>query len=948
MFHPVIQKWFTEAFSGPTPAQEQAWPAIAANRDVLITAPTGSGKTLAAFLACPDRLLREEQKSPLGDETQVVYVSPLKALSNDIRRNLETPLAQISALAGEMGFAAPKLRAAVRTGDTPQSERQALFKKPPHILVTTPESLFILLTSEGGRRGLKGVKTVIVDEIHAMVADKRGAHLTLSLERLTDLVQRHGHGAPLQRIGLSATINPVEAAERLLVGGRPRPVVVDTTGKRKLDLHIELPDDELGAICTNAQWADIYDQVATLAQDHTSTLVFVNTRRLVERMALHLGERLGPEKVAAHHGSLSKERRFDAEQKLKSGDLKIVVATASLELGIDIGAVDLVCLVGSPRSISTALQRIGRASHQVGGVPKARFFPLTRDQLLECAALVRASRGTKLDRVFLREFPVDILAQQIVAACACEEWDETALFDLFRQAAGYTALTREAFDDVVFMLAEGIATRAGRSGARLHRDATTQSLRARRGARLAALTSGGAIPDTALFDVVLEPEGTLVGTLDEEFAIESSAGDIVQLGNNSWRIRRVETGKVRVEDAGGAPPNIPFWFGEGPGRTLELSEEVARLRQEIGDGLESNTAAVPQRSAEEIARNTNISLSGARLMRDYVDAGRKALGQVPSQTCVIAERFLDDSGGSQLIIHAPFGGRINRAWGMALRKRFCRSFDFELQAAATDDGVLLSLGPQHSFPLEDIFDFLGPDDLDEILAQAVLQAPMFETRFRWNAGRALAILRSRGGKKVPPHLLRMRAQDLLTTVFPQQTACQDNHGGGPIEVPDHPLVHETLRDCLTEPLDLEGLKRVIADLRAGRIKRIARDLPEPSVFAHEIINANPYAFLDEAPLEERRTRAVSLRRGLPDDMQGDLAVFDEDIARQIISTIRPDLRSADELHDLLLDLGVLFPAFGFGPLHEASDDQGVFPIALQRIAKPGSLCSMNSGKMAAP
>ncbi len=806
------------------------------------------------------------------------------------------------------GHTAVPLRAAVRTGDTPLAERRQAVKKPPHILVTTPESLFILLTSDSGRRGLRSVRTVIIDEIHALAADKRGAHLALSIERLDHLL-----GGRLQRIGLSATVHPMEVASRLLCGDRPPPAMVDASGPRTLDLAIEILEDEIGAVCTNEQWTEIYDRVARLAGEHRSTIVFVNTRRLVERVALHLGQRLGAQAVAAHHGSLSRARRFDAEQRLKSGSLKAIVATASLELGIDVGAVDLVCIIGSPRSIAIGMQRVGRSGHAVGGTPKGRFFPLTRDQLVENAALCRAARRGVLDRISLREAPLDVLAQQIVAACACDEWGEDALYDLVRRAAPYHQLPRETFDAVVDMLSEGIATSRGRAGALIHRDGVHRLLRGRRGARLAAITSGGAIPDTALFDVVLEPDGTVVGTLEEDFAIDSMAGDVFLLGNNSWRIRRVENGKVRVEDAGGAAPTIPFWLGESPGRTIELSSEVGALREEIEA---RSTGDNPDGALPWLGETCALDSGGARLLRDYVMAGRAVLGAVPSQTCVIAERFFDDAGGMQLILHAPFGARINRAWGMSLRKRFCRSFDFELQAAATDDGIILSLGPQHSFPLETIFELLRPEHVEEVLTQAVLQAPMFETRWRWNATRALALLRRRGGKKVPPNLQRMRSQDLMAAVFPGQTQCQDNHGGGHIEVPDHPLVGETVRDCLVEATDAAGLVAVLRDLHDGKIRTLARDVTEPSVFCHEILNANPYAFLDDAPLEERRSRAVSVRRGLPAELAESIGALDPDAIAAVVAEAAPEVASADELHDLLLELGGLpeaeAQARGFG------------------------------------
>jgi ATP-dependent helicase Lhr and Lhr-like helicase len=914
MFHPLVQAWFQRRFAAPSPVQERAFPAVATGGDTLITAPTGSGKTLAAFLFCLDRLVAEACAGELEDRTFVVYVSPLKALSNDVHKNLEQPIAEIGALAAELGFGPIGVRAAVRTGDTPAAERQRASKRPPHVLVTTPESLFILLTSASGRRNLERVRTVIVDEIHALARDKRGAHLALSIERLEDLVVSAGNPRP-QRIGLSATVRPIEVAARLLVGAGAPPAVVDAGQRRDLDLAVEVPRDELGAVCTNEQWAELYDRLAALAREHRSTLIFVNTRRLVERVALHLGERLGVESVAAHHGSLSRVRRLDAEQRLKAGTLRVVVATASLELGIDVGAVELACVVGSPRSIAVAIQRIGRSGHMLGATPKGRFFPLTRDQLLECASIVRAARAGVLDAIALRDAPLDILAQQITAIAACEDRGEDEVFALVRRATPYVDLPREAFDKVLTMISEGVSGRRGRAGALVHRDAVNGRLRGRRGARLAALTSGGAIPDNASYDVLellgptagaegAAPAGGKVGTLDEDFAVESLAGDIFLLGNSSWRIRRVEMGKVWVEDAKGAPPTLPFWLGEAPARTPELSAEVGALREEVarritaGEGAEAIVAWLVSACA--------LDAAGALLVHGYVAAALGALGAVPSTTTVIAERFFDEAGGQQLVLHAPFGGRINRAWGMALRKRFCRSFDFELQAAATDDGVLLSLGPQHSFPLESILDLLRPEGLRQVLEQAALQAPMFGTRFRWNASRSLALLRFQGGRRVPPPLQRMRSDDLLAAVFPAQQGCQDNHAVGEgIELPDHPLVSETIRDCLTELMDVEGLAAVLDKLRSGAIRFVACETTEPSVLSHEILNANPYAFLDDAPLEERRARAVSVRRGLPAEVVERVGGLDPEAIATVVREARPTPRDADELHDLLLDQGAL-------------------------------------------
>ena len=858
-FHPIVQSWFAERFAGPTAPQESGWPAIGSGRDTLIAAPTGSGKTLAAFLACVDDLLRRALAGRLPDTTQVVYVSPLKALSNDIQRNLEVPLEELRVVALREGLALPPIRVAVRTGDTPAAERGKMARKPPHILVTTPESLYILLTAERSRAALAETRTVIVDEIHAVAGDKRGAHLAISLERLERLVVAAG-GTPPVRVGLSATQRPIELIGRMLVGaGRPLPHIADTGWARQLDVAIEVTDDELGAVASNELFGRIYDRVAELVAEHHTTLVFVNTRRLVERVSHALEGRLGADQVVAHHGSMSRDRRHEAERRLKAGAVKCAVATASLELGIDVGKVDLMVQIGSPRSIATLLQRIGRSGHSLGATPKGRLFPTTRDQLVELAALVRAIAAGRLDALSLRDAPLDILSQQIVAMAACEELAEEDIYALVRRAAQYSELDRGAFDQVIAMLAEGVGARHGRVTAHLHRDRTTGTVRARRGARLAAITCGGAIPDNNNYAVVQMPEETPVGTVDEDWAIESSAGDIFLLGNTSWRILRVESSRVLVADAGGLPPTVPFWVGEAPARTEELSEEVGRLRVEVEARLAagSRSAAI----ASELAAGGGIPRAAAEQIAEYLAAARAALGALPSRDRIIAERFFDDAGGMQLVLHAPLGGRINKAWGLALRKRFCRSFNFELQAAATDDGIVISLGPVHSFPLEEVFQFLTSATVREVLVQAVLAAPVFGLRWRWNTTRALAVLRRRGGNRVPPPILRMRTDDLLGLVFPQANACLENVVGD-IELPDHPLVFETMRDCLVEFLDADGLVALVERIERGEVELIARDTLEASPLSHEILNANPYAYLDDAPLEERRTRAVNLPRRL--------------------------------------------------------------------------------------
>jgi len=905
--HPLVREWFCNRFGTPTEPQEQGWPHILAGRTTLICAPTGSGKTLAAFLACIDRLVRKGLSGELRDATEVLYISPLKALSNDIRRNLEIPLSEILQLAGERGSLMPEIRTAVRTGDTLMHERRAMLDRPPHILVTTPESVFILLTAAKSREILRNVNTVIVDEIHAVADDARGAHLALSLERLDALT-----GKPPVRIGLSATQKPIELIAKFLSGNeRPEPVIVEIENRRQLDVAVEVPASELGPVASNEMWGEIYKRLSELVQEHRSTLIFVNTRRLAERVAHHLTGLLGEDAVASHHGSLSRQRRLAVETKLKAGELRALVATASLELGIDIGTVDLVCQIGSPRSIAVALQRIGRAGHWRGATPKGRIFATTRDELLECAALVWAIRDRDLDKIAVPEAPLDVLAQQIIAACAAEDWDEEQLFALVRRAYPYRNISRNDFEEILQMLSEGIAARRGRYAAYLHRDRVNGRLRGRRGSRLAAITSGGAIPDNALYTVLLEPEHTLVGTVDEDFAVESLRGDIFLLGNTSWRIRSIRGNSVQVEDAKGASPNVPFWRGEAPSRTAELSQRVSELREKIGTFLPAGiTGERIEQSAEGAAAlewlkiECGLDQAGAEQAIEYILAGRAVLRAVPTQQTIVAERFFDEGGGMQLVIHAPFGGRINKAWGLALRKRFCRSFNFELQAAATDNGLNISLSDQHSFPLADVFHFLHAESVQPVLEQAVLASPIFTTRWRWVAGRSLALLRFSHGKKVPPQLQRMRSDDLLAAVFPEALACQENISGD-ITIPDHPLVREAMKEALTEAMDVDGLREVLAAIAAGKIRCVAVDTPVPSQFAHEILNANPYAYLDDAPLEERRARAVEMRRVLPEAVLSEVGRLDPAAIAEVRQQAWPDIRNADELHDLLLTLVTL-------------------------------------------
>ncbi len=1140
-FHPIIERWFASRFAGPTEPQVRGWPEIAAGRHTLISAPTGSGKTLTAFLAVIDRLFREALDGTLKEEMRVVYISPLRALSNDMQKNLSGPLEEIAQFAREAGEVIPKLRVGLRTGDTPASERAKLVKHPPHIFVTTPESLFLMLTAEKGRAALSTVDTVIVDEIHALARDKRGSHLALSLERLEHLVSREtrdegrepdlnvgrafqpvpsaetttafpvisfgrrlhaqdglerpsyeatsgassstltpnpspegrgepegivaglsessestrpvestprrsnrsamkagrtpgseivpaGHAGsldsespatlpsshpsslvsrPLQRIGLSATQKPIERMARFLVGAgdeldpvpselpprelpeldatggckeevdragqiasreppTPRPVncsIIDVGHQRQLDLGVVTPESELSAVCSHELWAEINAQIVELINTHRSTVIFVNTRRMAERVTFQLTQLLGEEAVSSHHGSLSAEIRLKTEQRLKTGDLKAVVATASLELGIDVGYIDLVIQVGSPRSIATFLQRIGRSGHALGLIPKGRLIALTRDELLEAMALVQAIRAGRLDVTPVPIAPLDVLAQQIVAEVSTGEWSTDDLFNGFRRAEPYRTLRRSQFDQVIKFLSEGVTDTGGRIHTLLHHDHVHRRVRARPNARLTSINNGGAIPETDVIRVVVQPEGTVVGSVDEEFGVESMAGDVFLLGNTSWQIEGLRGSDLHVHDAHGAPPTIPFWRGEGPGRTLELSEEVSRLRREIEervkqggetreerqepedgvgrafqpvpsagsttalpaasfgsqpsalDGLErpsyeatsgagSHLSSLVPRLSQWLVETTSCTLPAAEQMVIYVAAQQAAIGLVPTQDRVIFERFFDETGGMQLVVHAPFGARINRGWGLAMRKRFCRSFDFELQATADDDGFILSLGPQHSFPIESLFPMLRADNVQNLLEQAILAVPMFQLRWRWNATRSLLVARMRNGKKVPPALQRFRSDDLLTAVFPRLTGCQENITGDHI-LPDHPLVEQTMYDCLNEALDIEGLLALLARVERGEIQFIARDTREPSPFSYELLNANPYAFLDGGEAQERRARAVQTRRSLSVNDVRDLGHLNPEAIAQVVAESQPVVRNADELHDVLLSRIVL-------------------------------------------
>jgi ATP-dependent Lhr-like helicase len=911
-FHPAVEHWFAATHGAPSEPQRRGWPHIQAREHTLIAAPTGSGKTLAAFLAVLDQLVQSGLRGELRDELSILYVSPLKALSNDIEKNLQQPLCGIRDSLATLGYPPIEIRSLVRTGDTPAAERTKLRRRPPHILVTTPESLYILLTSESGREALASVHTVIIDEIHAMLADKRGAHLALSLERLSALAKQR-----VTRIGLSATQKPIEVVAQFLVGSAAEPCqIVDCGHRRRMLLDIELPASPLEAVMSGEVWTEVYDRIAALVRANTTTLVFVSNRRLAERLCRHVGERVGEGRVMAHHGSLSKETRLDAERRLKAGELAALVATASLELGIDIGAVDLVCQVGSPRSIARLLQRVGRAGHQLGGVPVGKVFPLSRNDLIECAALLDSVQRGELDQVTVREAPLDILAQQVVAMAAAEDLTEDELFERVTRSYPYRSLPRERFDAVLGMLAEGFRTSRGRRSALVRHDRVTRRVQGRKAARLVALTNGGAIADNTDYRVVLEPEQTHIGSIGEDFAVESMAGDIFQLGNASWRILKVENGLVRVADARGAPPTLPFWLGEAPARSDELSNSVSRLKAELAERLdaagfddEARTESALASARAWLTHERGLSSAAAAQLLDYLAATKRTLGSLPTLDTIVVERFFDEAENTHLVIHSTFGARVNRAWGLALRKRFCKTFNFELQAAASEDAIILSLGPTHSFDLASVGQYLKSASAESVLIQALLDAPMFEIRWRHNATRSLATPRFQSGKKVPANLVRIRANDLLTSAFPDQQACLENIVGER-EVPDHPLVQQTIADCLTEAMDIDGFLSLLRSIEQGRVRMLYRDVTEASPLSHEIINANPYAFLDPAPLEERRTQAIMTRRFFDPKSSGDLGKLDADAIARVKAEAWPAFASTDELADALGVTGFMLESEG--------------------------------------
>ncbi|HZZ09033.1 MAG TPA: DEAD/DEAH box helicase, partial [Candidatus Binataceae bacterium] len=932
-FHPAVRAWFAERFGSPAPAQTLGWPVIAEcdtppGHDVLLCAPTGSGKTLAAFMWAIDRLFRDAERGELGDRVSVLYVSPLKALANDIKVNLEEPLIGIRQTAQRLAVGEGRseevkpileVRAGLRTGDTPANERSAMLRRPPHILVTTPESLFILLTSPRFRQSLSAVRYVIVDELHALAPNKRGAHLMLTLERLERMVRLTGAPRPA-RIGLSATLNPIERLAGFLAGvetgadgaRRPRPVKVVRADDRarRMDLQVIAPGPDLGALATHQHWEAMYDAVAALVREHRTTLVFTLSRRWAERIALNLQKRLGNDAVMAHHGSLARAERLAAEQRLKRGELRALVATASLELGIDVGAVELVCQIDSPKTISAAIQRIGRSGHRLDATPKGRLFALTLDDLLECAAAVRAIRHGRLDEVEIPTGCLDVAAQQIVAIAAEEdEIGEADLLRTLRGAYNFAELDHEALRHLLDQMAAELPARIQGAAPKIFYDRIGARVRARRGARLAAITSGGTIPESGNLDVVIESQGRKIGDIEEDFAQESSRGDIFALGSMPWRVLGISRNRFLVEPAPGMAPSLPFWQTEAAGRSPALSAEVSELRGEIFERITRGDEAA---AAAFLSGECAMDERAARQAIDYVRRGQSALGAIPNERTIVVERFFDGLGGTQVVIHTPFGMRVNRGLGLAIRKRLCQSFDFEIQASAIDDAVLLALNARHSFPLESLMAMISSRTVRHVLGQALLAAPMFEVRMRHVATRALAVMRSSRGRKVPAWIQRLRAQELAAAIFPGREACLENRPPD-VELPAHFIATETMHECLTESTDIGRIEELLRAIEQGATRVVTVDAIAPSVFTHRILLAWDYSFLDDGERANRRSRTVSLNRAMAEDVlrTEDLSAM---LAAEAVEGVEAEVsgramarraRDRDELYQLIRAHGAL-------------------------------------------
>jgi ATP-dependent helicase Lhr and Lhr-like helicase len=879
-FSPKTRRWFEQAFAAPTPAQTLGWPAIARGGHTLIQAPTGSGKTLAAFLYGIDRLDPEP-----GRGLRLLYVSPLKALNYDIERNLRGPLAGLDS----------ELRVAVRTGDTPQKERAAMLREPPDILITTPESLFLLLTSRA-RELLRSVETLIVDEVHAVAGTKRGAHLALSMERLDRLA-----GNPIQRIGLSATQRPLEEIGRFVSGGREIELV-DAGRAKELDLRVVVPlDDMREPEEQQSIWPSIYPKILELVRAHRSTIVFVNNRRLAERLALRLNELAStdgdageagaqtPREIArAHHGSLAREQRLEVEELLKRGEIPCLVATSSLELGIDMGAVDLVVQVESPKSVARGLQRIGRAGHELGAVSKGRIFPKFRADLLEAAVVARRMFDGAIEETKIPRNPLDVLAQQIVAMCADEEISVDELHALVRGAYPFADLSRVQLENVLDMLdGRYPSDEFAELRARIVWDRTGGVVRGRQGARRLAVTNAGTIPDRGLFGVHLVDGGGRVGELDEEMVYEARAGQTFLLGASTWRIEEITRDRVLVSPAPGVPGAVPFWKGEGVGRPYELGEAIGAASREL--------AALPEEKAlARLQEEHALDEQAARNLMTFLGEQQAATGAVPSDRTIVVERFRDEIGDWRLCILTPFGGRVHAPWALALGARLRESLGLETQAIWSDDGIAIHLPDADAAPpIDDVM--LDPDQVEELVTQEVGETALFGARFRENAARALLIPRRRPGERTPLWQQRLKAQSLLQVAR---------------RYPAFPVVLETYRECLQDVFDLPALKRLLTGLRTRQIDLVDVETASASPYAASLLFdyvAN-YMYEDDTPAAERRAQALSLDRDLLRELLGQEELrdlIDPGALAEVEEQLRGEPRTPDELHDLLRRRGDL-------------------------------------------
>ena len=867
VFSEATRSWFTHAFEGPTPAQTLGWPAIARGGHTLIQAPTGSGKTLAAFLYGIDRL-----NSAPGEGLRLLYVSPLKALNYDIERNLRGPLAGLRS----------ELRVGVRTGDTSQKERAAMLREPPDILITTPESLFLLLTSRA-RENLKSVETVIVDEVHAVAGTKRGAHLALSLERLQRLV-----GEPVQRVGLSATQRPLEEIGRFVSGGREIELV-DAGRAKELDLKVVVPlDDMREPEEQQSIWPSIYPEILELVRAHRSTIVFVNNRRLAERLALRLNDLAEEEIARAHHGSLAREQRVEIEELLKMGEIPCLVATSSLELGIDMGAVDLVIQVESPKSVARGLQRIGRAGHELGAVSKGRIFPKFRADLLESAVVARRMLDGAIEETQIPRNPLDVLAQQIVAICADEEISVDELHSLVRGAYPFADLSRVQLENVLDMLdGRYPSDEFAELRARVVWDRTAGVVRGRQGARRLAVTNAGTIPDRGLFGVHLVDGGGRVGELDEEMVYEARAGQTFLLGASTWRIEEITRDRVLVSPAPGVPGAVPFWKGEGVGRPYELGEAIGAASREL-------VALDDEKAVARLHADHMLDERAAQNLMIFLREQQSATTAVPSDRTIVVERFRDEIGDWRLCVLTPFGGRVHAPWALALGARLRESLGLETQAIWSDDGIAIHLPDADAPPpVDDVL--LDPETVEELVVQELGDTALFGARFRENAGRALLIPRRRPGERTPLWQQRLKAQSLLQVAR---------------RYPAFPVVLETYRECLQDVFDLPALKRLLSGLRSRQIDLVDVETPSASPYAASLLFdyvAN-YMYEDDTPAAERRAQALSLDRDLLKELLGQEELrdlIDPGALADVEERLRGEARTPDELHDLLRRRGDL-------------------------------------------